>query len=39
MRLRGLSWTRSLEGLPQPEPESLWDEITRRIADLCQLGG
>jgi HD-like signal output (HDOD) protein len=24
----------ALEGLPQLEPESLWDEITRRIADL-----
>jgi HD-like signal output (HDOD) protein len=25
----------SLEALPQLEPESLWDEITRRIADLA----
>jgi HD-like signal output (HDOD) protein len=24
----------ALEGLPQLEPETLWDEITRRIADL-----
>jgi HD-like signal output (HDOD) protein len=25
----------ALEGLPQLEPESLWDDITRRIADLA----
>jgi hypothetical protein len=24
----------ALEGFPQLEPETLWDEITRRIADL-----
>jgi HD-like signal output (HDOD) protein len=26
----------ALEGLPQLEPESLWDEVTRRLADLEQ---
>ena len=24
----------ALDGYPQLEPETLWDEITRRIADL-----